>query len=162
MLAGIAGGWSQIAFWVTGRRALQEECSTESLRNIFRLPFTQSHCYIWNYSEDHRSKCRDDLESISQRCYLLLMLVHIWKVVLLSQAAGYMRAVLRVIEQCHDNHILHRDIKPGNFMLLNQEPDSPLKAIGGTPHRTPLGNRLHYVDLRSMSSDAHAHAVVTK
>lgn len=41
-----------------------------------------------------------------------------------------MRAVLRTIAQCHANKILHRDIKPGNFMLLEDDPLSPVKAIG--------------------------------
>lgn len=43
--------------------------------------------------------------------------------------AGYMRSVLHTLAQCASNNILHRDIKPGNFMLLTEEPDSPLKAI---------------------------------
>lgn len=41
-----------------------------------------------------------------------------------------MRAVLRTIMQCHSDNILHRDIKPGNFMLLDKSERSPLKAIG--------------------------------
>ena len=41
-----------------------------------------------------------------------------------------MRAVLRTIAQCHANRILHRDVKPGNFMLLEDQPLSPVKAIG--------------------------------
>lgn len=43
--------------------------------------------------------------------------------------ASFMRAVLRTIAQCHSHHILHRDIKPGNFMLLDHSDRSPLKAI---------------------------------
>ncbi|KAL3139963.1 hypothetical protein ABBQ38_004250 [Trebouxia sp. C0009 RCD-2024] len=43
--------------------------------------------------------------------------------------ASYMRAVLRTLTQCHSNHILHRDVKPGNFMLLRDHDRSPLKAI---------------------------------
>lgn len=41
-----------------------------------------------------------------------------------------MRAVLRTLVQCHRNGILHRDIKPGNFMLLDESPKAPLKVIG--------------------------------
>ena len=40
-----------------------------------------------------------------------------------------MRAVLRTLAQCHAQHILHRDIKPGNFMLLSGDDRAPLKAI---------------------------------
>ncbi|KAG2498875.1 hypothetical protein HYH03_003067 [Edaphochlamys debaryana] len=43
--------------------------------------------------------------------------------------ASFMRAVLRTLAQCHAQHILHRDIKPGNFMLLSDDERAPLKAI---------------------------------
>ena len=33
--------------------------------------------------------------------------------------ASFMRAVLRTLAQCHANNILHRDVKPGNFLLLD-------------------------------------------
>jgi calcium-dependent protein kinase len=46
------------------------------------------------------------------------------------QVASFMRAVLRTLSQCHAHRILHRDIKPGNFMLLNHSDRAPLKAIG--------------------------------
>ena len=49
------------------------------------------------------------------------------------QVASYMRAVLRTVVQCHNQKILHRDIKPGNFMLLEDDPLSPVKAIGKQP-----------------------------
>ncbi|GFR43958.1 hypothetical protein Agub_g5101 [Astrephomene gubernaculifera] len=43
--------------------------------------------------------------------------------------ASFMRAVLRTLAQCHAQHILHRDIKPGNFMLLTEDDRAPLQAI---------------------------------
>ncbi|GIL78391.1 hypothetical protein Vretimale_7737 [Volvox reticuliferus] len=43
--------------------------------------------------------------------------------------ASFMRAVLRTLAQCHAQNILHRDIKPGNFMLLSGEERAPVKAI---------------------------------
>ena len=43
--------------------------------------------------------------------------------------ASIMRAVLRTVAQCHAAGILHRDIKPGNFMFLDDRPDAPIKAI---------------------------------
>lgn len=44
-------------------------------------------------------------------------------------AASYMRAVLRTLAQCHSAGILHRDVKPGNFMLLSEDARAPLKAV---------------------------------
>ena len=43
--------------------------------------------------------------------------------------AGYMRSVIHTLAQCHSHHILHRDVKPGNFMLLSADEGAPLKAI---------------------------------
>lgn len=43
--------------------------------------------------------------------------------------ASYMRAVLRTLAQCHAQGILHRDIKPGNFLLASKERGARLKAI---------------------------------
>eukprot|EP00798_Chlamydomonas_sp_ICE-L_P012361 gene12361-15542_t len=46
-----------------------------------------------------------------------------------ATAAKYMQGVLRTLAQCHHHRILHRDVKPGNFTLLHDGPDAPLKAI---------------------------------
>jgi len=43
--------------------------------------------------------------------------------------ASVMRATLRTLAQCHSHHILHLDVKPGNFMLLDSSDTAPLKAI---------------------------------
>eukprot|EP00884_Botryococcus_braunii_P007160 jgi/Botrbrau1/16445/Bobra.0142s0041.1 len=46
-----------------------------------------------------------------------------------SSVVRYMRGVLQTVAQCHASNILHRDVKPGNFMFLDCAADSPLKGI---------------------------------
>jgi calcium-dependent protein kinase len=43
--------------------------------------------------------------------------------------AARIRTVLQLLVDCHANSVLHRDIKPGNFVLLFDSPDSPIKAV---------------------------------
>ena len=52
-----------------------------------------------------------------------------------------MRAVLRTLAQCHAAGILHRDVKPGNFMLLSDDARAPLtdtRSAAACVMRTPL------------------------
>jgi calcium-dependent protein kinase len=44
-------------------------------------------------------------------------------------SASQMRAVLRTVAHCHENNILHRDVKPSNFLLLFDSHDAPVKAV---------------------------------
>ena len=60
--------------------------------------------------------------------------------------ASFMRGVLRTLAVMHSHHVLHRDVKPGNFLLLNESDGSPLKAIDFglampfDPEALPLSN----------------------
>ena len=55
-----------------------------------------------------------------------------------------MRNIVQFIAQCHARHIVYRDIKPGNFLFLNDADDSPLKgadfglAVYHHPNDEPL------------------------
>eukprot|EP00210_Caulerpa_lentillifera_P006665 g6368.t1 len=44
-------------------------------------------------------------------------------------AARIVRDMLRAIAQCHSKGIVMRDVKPENFLFLNDKTNSPLKAI---------------------------------
>ncbi|XWS56098.1 hypothetical protein CRYUN_Cryun09bG0057200 [Craigia yunnanensis] len=45
------------------------------------------------------------------------------------KAAELSRTVVGVIEACHSMGVMHRDLMPENFLFVNEEEDSPLKAI---------------------------------
>lgn len=45
------------------------------------------------------------------------------------QAAELARTIVRVVEACHALGVLHLDLKPENFLFVNEKEDSPLKII---------------------------------
>mmetsp|Transcript_26424 Transcript_26424/g.36499 ORF Transcript_26424/g.36499 Transcript_26424/m.36499 type:complete len:655 (+) Transcript_26424:278-2242(+) len=46
-----------------------------------------------------------------------------------ERVMAIVKSILRVVGQCHAHNIAHRDIKPQNFMFLNDSDDSPIRAI---------------------------------
>jgi calcium-dependent protein kinase len=45
------------------------------------------------------------------------------------QAAAACRDVLTVVHVCHSMGVMHRDIRPENFLLASSAEDAPLKAV---------------------------------
>ncbi|KAL6513935.1 hypothetical protein OROHE_019391 [Orobanche hederae] len=46
-----------------------------------------------------------------------------------KEAAGVMRQILKTIQACHFMGVMHRDVKPQNFLLVSRDKNSQLKAI---------------------------------
>lgn len=46
-----------------------------------------------------------------------------------AAAAKIVRDILQTVAQCHCRGVIVRDVKPDNFLFLNAEPNSPLRAI---------------------------------
>jgi serine/threonine protein kinase len=44
-----------------------------------------------------------------------------------SEARNAAVMILRAVKHCHDNHIVHRDVKPENLLLVSKDDDSDIK-----------------------------------
>ncbi|KIZ00641.1 hypothetical protein MNEG_7321 [Monoraphidium neglectum] len=59
-------------------------------------------------------------------------------------AARLVREVLRAVAQCHAKGVIVRDVKPDNFLFLNDREDSPLKMVDfGLAQFCAPGDLLH-------------------
>ena len=44
-------------------------------------------------------------------------------------AASLLRTIVQIVPTCHSMGVIHRDLTPENFLLLNKDKNSPLKSI---------------------------------
>ena len=59
----------------------------------------------------------------------------------------YMRQILEALRYCHENDILHRDVRPACALLATQDNSAPVK-LGGFGAAVQLPNGLEYIDTR--------------
>ncbi|BAT82878.1 hypothetical protein VIGAN_03294800, partial [Vigna angularis var. angularis] len=45
-----------------------------------------------------------------------------------SEAASIFGQIVNVVHACHFMGVMHRDLKPESFLLVNNDPKAPLKA----------------------------------
>ncbi|EEF38316.1 calcium-dependent protein kinase, putative [Ricinus communis] len=46
-----------------------------------------------------------------------------------TEAAELIRTIVTVVQSLHSSGVMHKDLKPDNFLFLNEEQNSPLKVI---------------------------------
>mmetsp|Transcript_1464 Transcript_1464/g.1453 ORF Transcript_1464/g.1453 Transcript_1464/m.1453 type:complete len:179 (-) Transcript_1464:695-1231(-) len=58
-------------------------------------------------------------------------------------AAKYIHDIVTAINYCHQKNIVHRDLKPENLLLVNNNPNAPLKVIDfGISQKLSPGSKL--------------------
>lgn len=58
-----------------------------------------------------------------------------------------MRQILEALRYCHENDILHRDLRPACALLASQDNSAPVK-LGGFGSAVQLPNGRDYIDTR--------------
>lgn len=46
-----------------------------------------------------------------------------------EEARIVFRQMILALNYCHSQQVAHRDLKPENFLMLNKDPNSPIKLI---------------------------------
>lgn len=64
-----------------------------------------------------------------------------------SSFSHYMRQILEALRYCHENDILHRDLRPACALLASQDNSAPVK-LGGFGSAVQLPNGRDYIDTR--------------
>lgn len=67
--------------------------------------------------------------------------------VFVSSSSHYMRQILEALRYCHENDILHRDLRPACALLASQDNSAPVK-LGGFGSAVQLPNGRDYIDTR--------------
>lgn len=66
----------------------------------------------------------------------------------------YMRQILEALRYCHENDILHRDLRPACALLASQDNSAPVK-LGGFGSAVQLPNGRDYIDTRGRVGSPH-------
>ncbi|XP_054712273.1 peripheral plasma membrane protein CASK-like isoform X2 [Uloborus diversus] len=108
--------------------------STEDLKREATICHMLKHPHIVElletYSSDGMLYMVFEYMEGSDLCYEIVKRAHAGFVYSEAVASHYMRQVLEAVRYCHENDIIHRDIKPQCILLATKENNAPVK-LGG-------------------------------
>ena len=91
---------------------------------------------VARYFHDHD----DRFGLVTLICFVFVILL-LLLLMMMNDISHYFRQVLEALLYCHDNDIIHRDIRPHNILLANKENSAPVKLAGfGSAKRVNGGN----------------------